>query len=479
MKPVALIPAAGRGIRLYPLTGETPKAMLEIEGKPLLQNNLEILRDQLRVKEVHIIIGKHGHKITDCFLDGSHLGLDINYIVQENQRGIGHAIGLGEEYIDGPFFVMLGDEMYLDSNHRDLLSLMSRDFNVICAFKKTTDWDAIHKNYTATLEGDSIISVTEKPHHPTTPLLGVGTYVFDPVVFDYIKKTPPSHLRNEIEITDVINAIAHSESGVYPFFLEGFYANINTLEDLNSATYEWRSSHFPEYRTSVIIPAYNEQESIAAVIRDFQGSTVDEIVVVDNASSDDTAAIARECHGRVVSEPDRGYGNALKRGFEEATGDILVATEADASFTSKDLPKILEYLKHSDMVIGTRTTRQLLEEGAMGWFPRWGNIAMGKLVEGLWWNRNPRFTDVGCTYRAIWRSAYDRVKHTLHNGGPAFSVEMMVELLNAHMSVVEIPVRYYRRSGGASKYSASKIQNVRTGLQMLQLIFKKWVSSLW
>ena len=451
--------------------------MLEIEGKPLLQNNLEILRDQLQVREVHIVIGKNGHKIRDYFLDGSHLDLDINYIVQEHQRGIGHAIGLGAEYIDTPFFVILGDEMYLNSNHRDLLPLVSGDFNVICGFKKTTDWKAIRENYTATLEGDTILSVTEKPRHPTIPLLGVGTYAFDPVVFDYIAKTPPSRLRNEIEITDVINAIAHSESGVHPFFLEGYYANINTLSDLNSATYEWRSSHFPEYRVSVIIPAYNEQESIATVIRDFQGDPVDEIVVVDNASDDDTAVLAHECYARVVSEPRKGYGNALKRGFEKATGDILVATEADGSFSSKDLYKFLEHLKHSDMVIGTRTTRQLLEEGAMGWFQRWGNIGVGKFLEGLWWNRNHRFTDVGCTYRAVWRSAYDRVKDTLQNGGPAFSVEMMIEMLNAHMNVTEIPVRYSRRYGGKSKHSASKIQNVETGLQMLQLILKKRLAS--
>ena len=86
--------------------------------------------------------------------------------------------------------------------------------------------------------------------------------------------------------------------------------------------------------------------------------------------------------------------------MDAATGDILVLVEADGTFRAKDLGKLLEFLKDADMVIGTRTTRQMIEQGAnMDGLLRWGNVVVGKLVEALWWRMEPRFTDVGCTYR--------------------------------------------------------------------------------
>ncbi|MBU6996720.1 MAG: glycosyltransferase [Theionarchaea archaeon] len=474
MTNVALIPAAGRGLRMYPITEKKPKAMLTIHGKPLLQYNLELLKTNLDCREVYIVTGEYGDQISSYFEDGSSLGLEINYITQKTPRGIGHAIGLGEEYIDTPFFVILGDEMYIDTNHQDMLSLFSRDFNAICAFQETDDLKAIQQNYTARLEGDRILSVIEKPGSPGTDLLGVGTYAFTPLIFDYIRNASPSSLRNEIEITDVIDTLAHQESKVYAFFLEGFYTNINTIHDLNRATYQWRRSHFDSYSISVVMPAYNEEASIKRVIDDFSRTPVAEIIVVDNNSVDGTAKIAEKEGARVVSEPRQGYGNALKCGMDAAKEDIVVITESDHSFRSKDLPSIVEQLKEADMVVGTRTSKSMIEQGAnMDWFLRWGNRALGKLVSVLWCNKGASFTDVGCTYRGLWKWTYQRIRDNMRAEGAPFSVEMMVETLKADMTVTEIPVTYCRRRGGESKHSAGKVQNVKTGLRMLQVIMRK------
>ena len=476
-KNVALIPAAGRGMRMYPLTKKKPKAMLTIDEKPILQYNLEILKE-LQVKEVHIVTGEHGTQIQEYFEDGSDFDLEINYITQERRKGIGHAIGLGEDYIDYPFFVILGDEMYINTNHKDMLELFENDFNALCAFKKVSDKTKIKKNYTADIQGNTVLSLIEKPQSPVSNLLGVGTYAFNPLVFDYIKRATPSPLRNEIEITDVIDTIARTKSKVYAFFLEGDYVNINKIEDLDQATYLWRSSRFDQYTTTVIIPAYNEQESIAQVVKDFSIEPVDEILVVDNNSTDRTVQIARKLNAKVVSEPAQGYGNALKRGLNHTEGDILIVTEADASFRSKDLPRILEYLKSADMVIGTRTAKELIEQGAhMDWFLQWGNKAMGNVVKILWWNKKAQFTDVGCTYRGIWKHAYNRIKDNLESEGAAFSVEMMIEMLKTDLKIVEIPVGYYQRHGGESKHSSTRLENVRTGLEMLFVILKKRIQS--
>ena len=151
-----------------------------------------------------------------------------------------------------------------------------------------------------------------------------------------------------------------------------------------------------------------------------------------------------------------------------------VLVEADATFAARDLGKLLEFLKDADMVIGTRTTRQMIQQGAnMDGLLRWGNVFVGKLIEALWWRVEPRFTDVGCTYRAIWRDVYRKIRPYLGRDDAAFSPEMMIETLRVRGRVIEIPVSYYRRRGGASKHSATRWHSVRTGLKMLNVILRK------
>jgi glycosyltransferase involved in cell wall biosynthesis len=248
---------------------------------------------------------------------------------------------------------------------------------------------------------------------------------------------------------------------------------VNTVEDLNLANFLCRTSAFSQHRVSLIVPAYNESGGIGHVIRDFRDH-VDEIVVMDNQSSDGTGDIARELGATVYSRPLRGYGDALKQGMDAATGDILVLVEADATFQAKDLGKLLEYLKDADMVVGTRTTRQMIEQGAnMDGLLRWGNVVVGKVIEALWWDLEPRFTDVGCTYRAIWRDAYLKIRDYLGCVDAAFSPEMMIEVLRVKGRLIEVPVSYYRRRGGESKHSSSRWHSVRTGLRMLNVILRK------
>jgi hypothetical protein len=104
---------------------------------------------------------------------------------------------------------------------------------------------------------------------------------------------------------------------------------------------------------------------------------------------------------------------------------------------------------------------------------RWGNVAVGKLIEALWWRLEPRFTDVGCTYRAIWRDAWIKIRDYSTRTDAAFSPEMMIEILRVEGRVIEIPVSYHRRLGGASKHSSSRWHSARTGMKMLRLIAEK------
>src|SRR5262249_12083976 len=131
------------------------------------------------------------------------------------------------------------------------------------------------------------------------------------------------------------------------------YVNVNTVDDLRRATFAYRARHFAGFKVSVVVPAWNEAQSIGHVVRDFKARPeVAEVLVMDNLSPDGTAEIAREAGARVVSRKLTGYGDAIHQGLNEAAGDILVIVEADYTFRAADLPKLLEYLKDSALVVG-------------------------------------------------------------------------------------------------------------------------------
>lgn len=230
------------------------------------------------------------------------------------------------------------------------------------------------------------------------------------------------------------------------------------------------------HTVSLVIPAYNEEATIASVVEEFRPTReIDEIVVVDNNCVDRTAERAEAAGARVVAESKPGYGAALLAGMRAAKGDVLILVEADGSFSARDVPKLLSYIDDAGMVMGTRTTRQMVEQGAnMRFLLRWGNVFMAKFLQLLWLRpAEPRFTDVGCTYRALTREALTRIEPYLTQSGPAFSPEMMCAALLARVRVIEIPVTYRRRSGGESKHSDTFSRQARTAWSMFKTIVRK------
>lgn len=229
-------------------------------------------------------------------------------------------------------------------------------------------------------------------------------------------------------------------------------------------------------RISVIVPAYNEEATIAAVVSDFRSHpAVDEVIVVDNNCRDATAERAREAGARVVTETDKGYGCALRGGINASTGDWIILVEADGSFRAHDVDKFLCYLPDANLVMGTRTTRQMVQQGAnMPFHLRWGNVTAAKILQFLWYiPHEPRLTDVGCTYRALTRETWSVIRDGLTESGPAFSPEVMCETLRHGLRIIEIPVHYFNRAGGDSKHSKNFAAIARTAIKMLRTIFRK------
>ena len=227
-------------------------------------------------------------------------------------------------------------------------------------------------------------------------------------------------------------------------------------------------------KISVVIPTYNEAESIKGVIEEFfKTGLVDEVVVVDNNALGNTAEEIKKTKAVYVKESEKqGYGYALMRGMLEAKGDIVVMVEADGTFLPKDIEKLLSYSDEFDAVLGTRTSRSAIWSGAVMPFPlRFGNWLWAKIIEVLF--NGPVLTDVGCTYKLISRKALEKIKplFPMSKGDGKFSPELMIWLIKKNISLIEIPVIFKERVG-QSTYTGSTWKAAKLGIKMLPLIIK-------
>jgi len=224
---------------------------------------------------------------------------------------------------------------------------------------------------------------------------------------------------------------------------------------------------------SVVFPTYNEKDSIYEAIQNFLASGyVDEIIVVDNNAVEGTADEVAKTKARLVREPRQGYGYAIQRGLDEAKGDLLVISEPDGTFSGHDVVKLLAYSDDFDAVFGSRTTRELIWEGAnMGWFLKWGNYAVAKLVEFLF--NTTTLTDVGCTMRLLSKDAYKRLRGQFRVGGSHFGPEILLLTIRNRLKFVEIPVNYRERVG-VSSVTGSRMKAFWLGCTMILMVFRHW-----
>jgi glycosyltransferase involved in cell wall biosynthesis len=230
-------------------------------------------------------------------------------------------------------------------------------------------------------------------------------------------------------------------------------------------------------KVSVVFPVYNEAGNIKRAIESFMAHpAVDELIAVDNNSTDESAAEIRKTGARYVHETTQGYGAAMQRGMREATGDIIVTVEPDGTFRPEDLDRFLVYGRDYSVVFGTRTSRVLIWTGAdMDFALRVGNWAVAKYLEFLF--SGPSLTDVGCSYKLIHRAAYEQIKDSFTVTGWHFSPDFMMQVLCKRLPVVEIPVQFQARVG-QSKLGGIRWKAVLLGFRMIVFITTTRVKSL-
>lgn len=224
-----VILAAGRGTRMAPFSEKYPKPLLPICNKPVIEYHIDTFK-KLGILDLVILIGHKGYEITKYFGDGTAFGVRIRYVEQTSTLGIAHAVGRLEPHLRRPFMLVLGDIFFVPGDLRQLIDLFEEQGGgAVLATKEEVDPEAIRRNFSIALGPDGFVTrVVEKPRYTQNRLKGVGIYLFDLSIFDSIRRTPRTAMRDEYEITDAIQVLIGDRQPVRA-------ANV-ILDDINLTT---------------------------------------------------------------------------------------------------------------------------------------------------------------------------------------------------------------------------------------------------
>lgn len=222
-------------------------------------------------------------------------------------------------------------------------------------------------------------------------------------------------------------------------------------------------------KISVVIPVYNEEESIAKVIDDIPKPLVYQIIVVDNGSTDNSGNIATEHGAKVLIEPRKGYGAACMQGIaylkEKSILDILVFLDGDYSDDPKDMTMLIDKINDGfDFVLGSRILGIEEYDSEMSSHSILGNKLAAFFLN---WLFKGCYTDLG-PFRAIKFDKLLQLNMTDPNYG--WTMEMQIKALRHKLSIAEIPVHYRKRYGGVSKVTGTLSGSIKAFLKITYIV---------
>lgn len=227
---------------------------------------------------------------------------------------------------------------------------------------------------------------------------------------------------------------------------------------------------FENNRISVLIPAFNEEGAIAKVLRELPSGLADEVVVIDNGSTDNTAEVARLEGARVIREEVKGYGRACLTGIASlASSDIIVVLDADHSDYPEQITRLLKPIcsGEADLVLGSRV-KGVKEAGAIAPQAYWGNKLAVFLIRALF---GFNYSDMG-PFRAI--RAKDLKELDMRDNDFGWNAEMQIKAIKKGLKIKEVPVDYRKRIG-SSKISGTLAGTFKAGSKIIYTIFKEFV----
>ncbi|MFA5406152.1 MAG: sugar phosphate nucleotidyltransferase [Candidatus Nanoarchaeia archaeon] len=225
----ALILAGGKGTRLRPITYEIPKPMVPVQGRPLIEHTISLLRKH-EVRDITLSVGYLGEKVKDYFGDGSKFGVKLRYIMEDEPLGTAGCLRLAKEWLNEPFIMLNGDNLV----NIDIESLF--DFHRKNGGQATialTTVDDPSSFGVALLKGPVITNFIEKPTEPVSKLINAGVYVLDPSIISMINETGPTSM--EYDIFPKIQE--KGKLNGYPF--EGQWLPTDNTERYERAIREW------------------------------------------------------------------------------------------------------------------------------------------------------------------------------------------------------------------------------------------------
>ena len=165
---VGVLLAGGKGLRSYPSTKFIPKPLFKVDSETLLLKNIRILTDELKVKEIFIVIG-HLSEYIISYVNNLTLTIKISFVIQKEINGIANGLYLLKKNLDKKrFIVILADEYYHKPNHQDLLNKISNGYSSILTFINEPNLKIVSKNFIGQFEFDKVIELEEKPKNPST-----------------------------------------------------------------------------------------------------------------------------------------------------------------------------------------------------------------------------------------------------------------------------------------------------------------------
>ncbi|MHB8362673.1 MAG: glycosyltransferase family 2 protein [Patescibacteria group bacterium] len=208
---------------------------------------------------------------------------------------------------------------------------------------------------------------------------------------------------------------------------------------------------------SVIIPCLNEEQTIDVCIKKALKSIKTlkiqgEVIVSDNGSVDKSREIAKKAGALVIRTKEKGYGNALKKGFNQATGQYMIMGDGDDTYDFSEIPKFYKKLKDgNDFVIGDRHRKGKIEKGATPLSHRIGVPVLTFILNHFY---NIRISDSQCGMRGITKESYKRLN--LQTTGMEFASEMIIKASKLKLKIAEVPITLYPRRGSEAKLHTFK-----------------------